>query len=104
MATIQVIDDLERCKIALQYVAERQSDSLTVILELLVERLDDAIGQVHTQLRQGVCAGHCPPRETPDATSRGVLTLVPGSRQMPPPAPVDPEAPHADEEGPCPDV
>jgi hypothetical protein len=104
MATIQVIDDLERCKIALQYVAERQSDSLTVILELLVERLEDAIGQVHTQLRQGVCAGHCSPRKTPEAPPRGALTLVPGSRQMPPPAPVDPETSHAEDEHPCPDV
>jgi hypothetical protein len=79
MTTIPVIDDLDRCKIALQYLAEGQSASLTVVLELLVERLEDAIGQAHTQLRQCTCAGS----STPGATPRGVLTLLPGSRQTP---------------------
>ena len=105
MATISVIDDLERCKIALQYIAERQSDSLNVVLEVLLERLDDAIGQVHTQLRQGVCAGPCPPRETPGPAPRGVLTLVPDSRQTPhPPASGPHEDPHAEDEHSCPDA
>lgn len=104
MAMLSVIDNLERCKIALQYIAERQSDSLTVVLEVLLERLDDAIGQVHTQLRQGVCAGPCP-RETPGPAPRGVLTLVPDSRQTPhPPASVPPEEPHAEDELSCPDA
>jgi hypothetical protein len=74
MATIPVIDDLERCKIALQYVAERQSDSLTVVLELLVERLEDTIGQVHTQLHQGRCPSHDPLYEMPGPAPRGGLT------------------------------
>ena len=65
MATISVIDDLDRCKIALQYLAEGQSDSLTVVLELLVERLEDAIGQADAQLRQCTCAGAARPRATP---------------------------------------
>src|SRR5436309_13769753 len=47
MAMMPVLEDLDRCKIALQYVAERQSDSLTAVLEILLERLDNAIGEVH---------------------------------------------------------
>ena len=86
MATIPVIDDLDRCKIALQYLAEGQSDSLTVVLELLVERLEDAIGQAHAQLCQCTCAGSAQPRETPGAAPRGVLTVLPGSRQTPLPS------------------
>jgi len=96
MALHPVIDDLERCKIALQYLAEGQSASLTVVLELLVERLEDAIGQADAHLHQCTCAGAAPSRAAP----RGVLTVLPGSRQTPlPPAPVvcedldDPEAP-----------
>jgi hypothetical protein len=50
MATMPVIDALDQCKIALQYVAERQSAGLTAVLDLLVERLDTAIGQAHAQL------------------------------------------------------
>ena len=77
MTTHPIIDDLDRCKIALQYLAEAQSDSLTVVLELLVERLEDAIGQADTHLRQCTCATQS--RETPGAAPRGVLTLLPGS-------------------------
>ena len=55
MATMPVIDALDQCKIALQYVAERQSAGLTPVLELLVERLDTAIGQAPAQL-PGFCA------------------------------------------------
>ena len=44
MAMMPVIAELDRCKIALQCVAEMQSDSLTAVLEILLERLDDAIG------------------------------------------------------------
>ena len=83
MATISVIDDLDRCKIALQYIAEGQSDSLTVVLELLVERLEDAIGQAHARLRQCTCQGAAQPRVASSAASRGVLTLLPHSRQTP---------------------
>src|SRR5688572_12117417 len=87
MAMHPVIDDLDRCKIALQYLAEGQSDSLTVVLELLVERLEDAIGQADAQLRQCTCAGSAQPRATPSTTPRGGLTVLPGSRQTPrPPA------------------
>ena len=55
MATLPVIDDLDRCKIALQYVAEMQPDRLTNVFDLLLERLDMAIGQAHAQLRQCQC-------------------------------------------------
>jgi len=89
MAMHPVIDELDRCKIALQYLAEGQSDSLTVVLELLVERLEDAIGQADAHLRQCTCAGSVQPRETPGSAPRGVLTVLPGSRQTPlPPASV----------------
>jgi hypothetical protein len=105
MATIPVIDDLDRCKIALQYLAEGQSDSLTVVLELLVERLEDAIGQAHAQLCQCTCAGSAQPRETPGAAPRGVLTVLPGSRQTPLPSALgDAEDLDAAEEGSCPDA
>ena len=90
MAMHPVIDDLERCKIALQYLTEGQSASLTVVLELLVERLEDAIGQADAHLRQCTCAGSVPSRAAPGAAPRGVLTVLPGSRQtpLPPAAPV----------------
>jgi hypothetical protein len=100
MATMSVIDDLDRCKIALQYLAEGQSDSLTVVLELLVERLEDAIGQADAQLRQCTCAGSAQRRVTP----RGVLTVLPGSRQMPLPAALGDAEDLDAAEGPCPDA
>jgi hypothetical protein len=105
MATIPVIDDLDRCKIALQYIAEGQSDSRTIVLELLVERLEDAIGQAYAQLRQCTCAGSSEPRETPGSGPRGVLTLLPSSRQTPfPPAPIAPEELYDTDECLCPDA
>ena len=79
MATIPVIDALDRCKIALQYLAEMQSDHLAVLLDLLLEQLEDAIGQAEAQLRQ--CTAQ--PRVASSAASRGVLTLLPRSRQTP---------------------
>lgn len=103
MAMHPVIDDLDRCKTALQYLAEGQSDHLTVVLELLVERLEDAIGQAHAQLCQCTCASSAQPRVTPGAAPRGVLTVLPGSRQTSPPwASGDAEELDAEEEGPCP--
>jgi hypothetical protein len=99
MAMMDVIEDLDRCKIALQYVAERPSDSLTTVLELLLERLEDAIGQVHAQLRQCTCPVHAQARETPVPAPRRGLTMVSGPRQTPQrPAPVAPEARPSGEE------
>ena len=83
MAMMDVIDDLDRCKIALQYVAEMQSDSLTTILELLLGRLEDAIGQVHAQLHQCTCQAPSPHRAPSVSAHPDVLTLLPGRRQMP---------------------
>jgi hypothetical protein len=92
MVMMDVIDDLDRCKIALQYVAEMQGNSLTTVLELLLERLEDTIGQVQTQLRQCLCSVHTPARATPVPAPRRGLTMVPGPRQTPRrPAPVPPE-------------
>jgi hypothetical protein len=99
-----VIDDLDRCEIALQYLAEGQSDSLTVVLELLVERLQDAIGQTDAQLRQCTCAGSAHARETPGAAPRGVLTVLLGSRQTPLPAALGDAEDLDTEEDPCPDA
>ena len=83
MAMIDVIDDLDRCKIALQYVAVMQGDSLTTVLELLLERLEDAIGQVQIQLRQCLCPVHTQARVTPVPALRRGLTMIPGPRQTP---------------------
>jgi hypothetical protein len=83
MAMHSVIDDLDRCKIALQYLAEGQSSSLTVVLELLLEQLEDAIGQAAAQLRQCTCQGAAQPRVASGAAARGLLTLRPRSRQTP---------------------
>jgi len=83
MAMMPVLEDLDRCKIALQYVAEMQSDSLTAVLEILLERLDNAIGEVHAQLRQCTCQTHAPLRATSVPAHPSVLTVLPGRQQMP---------------------
>jgi hypothetical protein len=103
MATMPVIDALDQCKIALQYIAEMQSDRLTAVLEILLERLDEAIGQAHAQLRQ--CQCHSTLHATPGPAPRGVLTVVP--RLVPIPcqlSSVSLEDPHAGDESPCPDA
>ena len=94
MATRPVIDDLDRCKSALQYVAEVQPPSLTAVLELLVERLEAIIGEAEAQLRQCTCQGAAQPRS--------VLTLFPGCRLMAPPALVSATELDAEEEEPVP--
>jgi len=105
MTTMSVIDDLDRCKIALQYLAEGQCDSLTVVLELLVEHLEEAIGQADAQLRQCTCGGSAQLRATPSAPPWGGLTVLPGSRQTPLPSAFgDAEDLDAAEEGSCPDA
>jgi hypothetical protein len=105
MATIPVIDDLDRCKIALQWVAEMQSDSLTAVLELLLERLEDAIGQAHAHLRQCPCPVHPQAHETSVSAPRRALTMIPRRRPTPPPpVPVAHEELHAGGESPCPDA
>jgi hypothetical protein len=83
MAMISVIADLDRCKIALQYVAEMHSDSLTTVLELLLERLEDAIGQADAHLRQCTCQGHAPQSAPSVPGHSGVLTVLPPRQQRP---------------------
>jgi hypothetical protein len=105
MATMPVIDDLDRCKIALQCVAEMQSDSLTAVFDLLLERLEDAIGHVHAHLRQSPCPVHPQARETPGPAPHRVLTMVSRHRQKPhSPVPVAREDLHAGNESPYPDA
>src|SRR5262245_41272731 len=105
MATIPVIDALDRCKIALQYVAEMQSNSLDIVLELLLEQLEEAIGQAHAQLRQCTCADTTHPRVVCGPAPHGVLTLLPRSRQTPTSLGAeDAEERDAEEEHLCPDV
>lgn len=105
MAKMPVIDDLDRCKIALQYVTEMQSDSLTAVFDLLLERLEDAIGQVHAHLRQHPCPVHPQAREAPVPAPHRVFTVVPRHRQTPrSPAPVALEDLHAENESPCADA
>ena len=40
MPSMQIIDELDRCKTALQVVAEMQSGGLATLLDLLIENLD----------------------------------------------------------------
>jgi hypothetical protein len=105
MATLPVIDALDRCTIALQYVAELQSDSLAIVLELLLERLEEAIGQAHAQLHQCTCQGSAHPRVPAGPAPRGVLTVFPGARQTSPSwGSRDAEEQDAAEECLCPDA
>ena len=55
MSNMEIIDELDRCKTALQVVAEMQSDGLATLLDLLIDNLDNAIGQVQAQLQQCTC-------------------------------------------------
>jgi hypothetical protein len=95
MAMHPVIDNLDRCTMALQSLAEGQSSSLTVVLELLLEQLEDAMGRprpscvrararappsrgLRPALRRGACSrsSHAPgrhPRLGPQKTPRRSL-------------------------------
>ena len=104
MAMHPVIDDLDRCKIALQYIAEGQSDHLTVVLELLVERLEDAIGQAAAQLRQ-CTRGLRPASGDAQCYAARCPHRPPGSQQTPLPSALRDAADRdAAEEGPGPDA
>ena len=50
MPSIEIIDELDRCKTALQVVAEMQSDGVATLLDLLIENLD-AGDPLHQRLR-----------------------------------------------------
>jgi hypothetical protein len=83
MLSIEVIDELDRCKTALQVVAEMQSSGLATLLDLLIENLDSAIGQVQAQLRQCTCQAMPHDLATPIPLRRGAITMC----QRPKPVP-----------------
>ena len=86
MSSMQIIDELDRCKIALQVVAEMQSGGLATLLDLLVENLDSAIGQVQAQLQQCTCSARPCDLDTPIPLRRGAITVYQR------PTPVHPES------------
>lgn len=75
MSTRELIDELDRCKTALQVVAEMQSDGLATLLDLLLDRLDDAIGQVQAHIQQCTCQVLPSDPDTPVPLRRGTLTM-----------------------------
>jgi hypothetical protein len=83
MSSMQIIDELDRCKTALQVVAEMQSSGLATLLDLLIENLDSAIGQVQAQLRQCTCQDRSYDLDAPVPLRRGAITVY----QWPTPVP-----------------
>ena len=75
MLPMDVIDELDRCKTALQVVAEMQAPGLATLLELLIEHLDTTIGQVQAQLQQCTCAARPRALDAPIPLRRGALTV-----------------------------
>jgi hypothetical protein len=75
MSTRHLIDELDRCKTALQVVAEMQSDGMATLLDLLIDRLDDAIGQVQAHLQQCTCQAQPRDLDRPVPLRRGALTM-----------------------------
>jgi len=72
---MEIIDELDRCKIALQVVAEMQSGGLATLLDLLIDHLDEAIGQVQAQLQQCTCQARPSDLDAPVALRRGAITM-----------------------------
>ena len=83
MLSMEVIDELDRCKTALQVVAEMQSSGLAILLDLLIEHLDSAIGQVQAHLRQCTCPARPCDLNTLVPLRRGAITVC----QRPKPVP-----------------
>jgi len=75
MPSMDIIDELDRCKIALQVVAEMQSGGLATLLDLLIDNLDEAIGQVQAQLQRCTCQTHSSDLDAPVALRRGAITM-----------------------------
>jgi hypothetical protein len=75
MSTRELIDELDRCKTALQVVAEMQSAGLATLLDLLLECLDDAIGHVQAHIQQCTCQELPRDPDTPIPLRRGALTV-----------------------------
>jgi hypothetical protein len=75
MPNMEIIDELDRCKTALQVVAEMQSDGLATLLDLLIDNLDNAIGQVQAQLQQCTCQVQSRDPAPPIPLHRGDMTV-----------------------------
>ena len=84
MPSMQIIDELDRCKTALQVVAEMQSGGVATLLDLLIENLDNAIGQVQAQLRQCTCPDRSDDLDAPVPLHRGAITVYPRPRSVHP--------------------
>ncbi|HSX80649.1 MAG TPA: hypothetical protein VLQ80_19015 [Candidatus Saccharimonadia bacterium] len=83
MLSMEVIDELDRCKTALQVVAEMQSSGLATLLDLLIENLDSAIGQVQAQMRQCTCQVMPHGLDAPIPLRRGTITVCQRPRPVP---------------------
>ena len=81
---MEIIDELDRCKTALQVVAEMQSDGVATLLDLLIENLDTAIGHVQMQLRQCTCQARHHDLEAPVPLRRGAITVYQRPRPVHP--------------------
>jgi hypothetical protein len=82
MSSRELIDELDRCKTALQVVAEMQSDGLAILLDLLLECLDDAIGQVQAHIQQCTCQELSHDADTAVPLRRGALTVYKRSKHV----------------------
>ena len=84
MPSMQIVDELDRCKTALQVVAEMQSGGLATLLDLLLECLDTTIGQVQAQLQQCTCQARDYELAPPVPLHRGALTVYQRPRPVHP--------------------
>ena len=84
MPSMQIIDELDRCKTALQVVAEMQSGGLATLLDLLIDNLDGAIGQVQAQLQQCTCQARSSDLDAPVPLHRGAITVYQRPRPVHP--------------------
>ena len=82
MPSIEIIDELDRCKTALQVVAEMQSDGVATLLDLLIENLDSAIGQVQMQLQRCTCQARHHNLDAPIPLRRGAISVCPRPRPV----------------------
>jgi hypothetical protein len=84
MPGVQIVDELDRCKTALQVVAEMQSEGLATLLDLLLENLDSAIGKVQTHLRQCTCSARSDDLDDPIPLHRSAIAMYQRSRPVHP--------------------
>ena len=84
MPSTQIIDELDRCKTALQVVAEMQSGGLATLLDLLLDCLDEAIGQAQAQLQHCTCQARPRDLDAPIPLRRGAITVYQRPRPVSP--------------------